>query len=102
MASPKLADLLSIPAKSALLFIGPFPIRNRTSQPSFCEFIIMWLSSLDRPVAEVMTVAKRALRCEDKLDQFGGDTFHGVMDRAEEAKALNALPVGLASGAEIV
>jgi predicted homoserine dehydrogenase-like protein len=61
-----------------------------------------WLVPLDRPVAEVMTVAKRALEPGDRLDAFGGYTFYGVIDRAEEARALDALPVGLAPGAAIV
>ena len=60
------------------------------------------LVPLDRPVAEVMTVAKRALKPGERLDDFGGFMFYGVMDRAEEARALNALPVGLAPGAEVV
>lgn len=60
------------------------------------------LVPLDRPVAEVITVAKRALNPGDRLDDFGGFTFYGVMDRAEEARALNALPVGLAPGAEVI
>jgi len=62
----------------------------------------VWLAPQDRPVAEVMTVAKRALKPGDRLDDFGGYTFYGVMERAEEARALNALPVGLAPGAEVV
>jgi predicted homoserine dehydrogenase-like protein len=49
-----------------------------------------------------MTVAKRALRPGERLDNFGGYTFYGIMDRAEEARALNALPVGLAPGTEVV
>jgi predicted homoserine dehydrogenase-like protein len=53
-------------------------------------------------VAEVMTFAKRDLQPGEQLDDFGGYTFHGVMERAEEAKALKALPVGLAPGAEVV
>jgi predicted homoserine dehydrogenase-like protein len=61
----------------------------------------VWLAPLDEPVADSMTVAKRDLRSGDKLDQFGGYTFHGVMDRAEAAQSLNALPVGLAPGAVI-
>jgi predicted homoserine dehydrogenase-like protein len=61
-----------------------------------------WLVPLDQPVADVMTVAKRALEPGEQLDQFGGYTFYGVMDRAEEARALNALPVGLAPGAGVV
>jgi predicted homoserine dehydrogenase-like protein len=60
------------------------------------------LVPLDKPVADVMTVAKRALKPGERLDDFGGFTFYGVMDRAEEARTLNALPVGLAPGAEVV
>jgi predicted homoserine dehydrogenase-like protein len=60
------------------------------------------LAPLNRPVAEVMTVAKRELVPGERLDDFGGYTFHGVMDRADVARALNALPVGLAPGAEMV
>ena len=60
------------------------------------------LVPLDRPVAEVMTVAKRPLRAGERLDDFGGFTFYGVMDRAEAAHALNTLPVGLAPGARLV
>jgi predicted homoserine dehydrogenase-like protein len=60
------------------------------------------LVPLDRPVAEVMTVAKRDLKRGERLDDFGGYTFHGVIDRAEVARDLNALPAGLAPGAEVV
>jgi predicted homoserine dehydrogenase-like protein len=59
------------------------------------------LVPLDDPVAEVMTVAKRDLQQGELLDDFGGFTSYGVMDRAEEARALNALPVGLAPGAQV-
>ena len=61
-----------------------------------------WLIPLDRPVVEVMTVAKRDLAPGEILDAFGGYSFHGTMDRAEEAKKLNALPGGLAPGAKVV
>jgi predicted homoserine dehydrogenase-like protein len=61
-----------------------------------------WLVPLDRPVADVMTVAKRALNPGERLDTFGGYTFYGVIDLAEEARAASALPVGLAPGAEVV
>ena len=62
----------------------------------------VWLAPLDEPVADVMTFAKRDLKPGERLDTFGGYTFHGVIDRAEEARALNALPIGLAPGAEVV
>jgi predicted homoserine dehydrogenase-like protein len=62
----------------------------------------VWMAPLDQPVAEVITVAKRDLRPGEQLDDFGGYTFYGVIERAEEAQALNALPVGLAPRAEVV
>jgi predicted homoserine dehydrogenase-like protein len=55
----------------------------------------------DWPAADVMTVAKRALRSGERMDDFGGYTFHGVIDRAEATAAINALPAGLAPGASL-
>ena len=60
------------------------------------------LVPLDRPVAEVLAVAKRALKPGDHLDDFGGFTFYGVVDSSEVARTLGALPAGLAPGAEVV
>jgi predicted homoserine dehydrogenase-like protein len=59
------------------------------------------LTPLDQAVAEPMAVAKRDLRAGERLDDFGGYTFYGLMDRAKEARRLNALPAGVAIGAEI-
>jgi predicted homoserine dehydrogenase-like protein len=59
------------------------------------------MAPLDRPVAEVMTIAKRTLVPGQQLDDFGGYTFYGTIERAEIARALNALPVGLAPGATV-
>ena len=60
-----------------------------------------WLVPMDKPVADVMTVAKRALKPGEKLDDFGGYMYYGIMERASDAWALNALPVGLAPGAQV-
>jgi predicted homoserine dehydrogenase-like protein len=62
----------------------------------------VWLAPLDEPVADVMTIAKRDLKPGDLLDDFGGYTFFGSMERAEVARDLNALPVGLAPQATII
>lgn len=56
---------------------------------------------LDKPVAEVLAVAKRTLSVGERLDNFGGYTFYGVIDRADTARHLGALPVGLAPGAQV-
>jgi predicted homoserine dehydrogenase-like protein len=61
-----------------------------------------WLLPLERPVAEVLTIAKKDLAAGETLDSFGGYAFHGSMDRAGEAAALHALPAGLAPGARMV
>jgi predicted homoserine dehydrogenase-like protein len=59
------------------------------------------LVPLDKPVADVMTLAKRDLNQGEYLDDFGGYTFYGLIDKAEETHKLNALPVGLAPGARL-
>ena len=57
------------------------------------------LVPLDTAVADVLTIAKRDLHPGDLLDDFGGYTFYGLMEEAEQVKKLNGLPVGLAPGA---
>jgi len=59
------------------------------------------LVPLDRPVADSMTVAKKDLAKGEILDDFGGYTFHGIIEKAHIAQELNALPVGLAPNARI-
>ncbi len=56
----------------------------------------------DSPTAEVITMAKRSLKPAERLDDFGGYSFHGIIDTTTEARSLNALPAGLAPGAEII
>lgn len=50
-------------------------------------------------VAEVITVAKRALRAGEQIDGIGGHTVYGLVDRAEVARCERLLPLGLAQGA---
>jgi len=59
------------------------------------------LVPLEEPVADVMAVAKRDLSPGETLDDFGGYTTYGVIDRAAAARDLNALPVGLTPGAVV-
>ena len=56
---------------------------------------------LPRPVAEVITVAKRDLKQGDVLDGSGGYTVNGLIEQAEVARAENLLPLGLASGVKM-
>ncbi len=62
----------------------------------------VWLAPLDVPIADVMTIAKKDLKVGEILERFGGYTNYGVMELAESARKLNALPVGLSPGARVV
>ncbi len=48
-------------------------------------------------VAETATVAKVDLKAGDSLDTIGGYTIYGRIYEYEEAKSMNALPIGLVS-----
>jgi predicted homoserine dehydrogenase-like protein len=52
---------------------------------------------LGKPIAEVITVAKRNLKKGEQLDGSGGYTVNGLIEKAEVARAENLLPLGLAS-----
>jgi len=62
----------------------------------------VWLAPLDKPVADVMTIAKKNLNDGDILERFGGYTNYGVMELADQARQLNAFPMGLSPGARII
>ncbi len=72
-------------------FFRPYHLWFIEAPISFAEAYFnrkVTLAPLDKPVAENMTYAKRDLNPGDVLDDFGGYTFHGVMDRAEIAKRV--------------
>jgi predicted homoserine dehydrogenase-like protein len=52
-------------------------------------------------VAEVITVAKRALRAGELIDGIGGYTVYGLTDTAEAARQERLLPLGIAQGATL-
>jgi predicted homoserine dehydrogenase-like protein len=60
------------------------------------------VAPLEAPAAETMAVAKRDLLAGETLDDLGGYTFYGLIERADTAQTLNALPAGLAPGAAVV
>jgi predicted homoserine dehydrogenase-like protein len=58
-------------------------------------------SPLTKPVAEVVTLAKRDLRGGEELDGSGGYTVNGLCEKAGVARAEKLLPLGLASGVKL-
>ncbi|MEA3334979.1 MAG: NAD(P)-dependent oxidoreductase [Chloroflexota bacterium] len=86
-------------------FFRPFHLWFIEAPISFARAYLdrqVTLVPLDQPVAENMTVAKRDLSAGETMDDFGGYLFRGVMDRADAALELNALPAGLAPGATML
>ncbi len=47
------------------------------------------------PISETITVAKKDLKAGDALDGIGGYTVYGTIERADIAKQIKALPLGL-------
>ncbi len=54
------------------------------------------------PVCEVLTVAKKDLEPGELLDGVGGFCAYGLIDNAESAREVRALPMGLSEGARLV
>ena len=57
---------------------------------------------LDRPVAEVCALAKRALKAGERLDAIGEYTYRAWNMTVVEARALNAVPCGLLEGGTVL
>jgi predicted homoserine dehydrogenase-like protein len=52
-------------------------------------------------VAEVITIAKRALRSGEVIDGIGGYTVYGLIELADVARSERLLPLGIAQGATL-
>ncbi|MFZ0690210.1 MAG: SAF domain-containing protein, partial [Acidobacteriaceae bacterium] len=56
------------------------------------------VTPLGGPVCEVVSVAKRDLKAGERLDGIGGFCTYGLIDNAEAARGMKALPIGLSEG----
>ena len=56
------------------------------------------VTPLDRPVCDVLAVAKRDLKAGEELGPVGGFDYYGVLDDANTTQQEQLLPVGLAEG----
>ncbi len=54
-----------------------------------------------KPVAEVITVAKRNIKAGETLDGVGGSTTYGLLEKLEVAREEEALPAGLSEGLKL-
>lgn len=54
------------------------------------------------PVADILAVAKQDLKPGQILDNIGGYTFYGVIDKAHTVREQKLLPAILAPGAKVI
>ncbi len=60
------------------------------------------IKPLGKPIADVLTVAKKDLFPGDTLDSIGGYSYYGLIDKAETIKEEKLLPIGLAKGVRVI
>ncbi|MBC8591636.1 NAD(P)H-dependent oxidoreductase [Wansuia hejianensis] len=60
------------------------------------------IAPIDKPVAEVVTIAKKDLKKGERLDGIGEYTILGSIETYEKAKEENLLPIGLVNANTIV
>jgi predicted homoserine dehydrogenase-like protein len=60
------------------------------------------VAPLGAPVCEVVAIAKRDLQAGERLDGIGGYCAYGLIDNAANARAVNALPIGLSEGRTLI
>jgi len=60
------------------------------------------IAPLGVSVAETVAVAKKDLKTGEEIDDIGGYTVYGIIERAGIVKDKNLLPIGLAKGAKLL
>lgn len=80
------------------VFYTPFHLPHLQIASTIARAVIQHdptVAPLDGPVCEVVTVAKRDLKAGERLDGIGGFCAYGLIENATEARAGDALPIGL-------
>ena len=79
------------------LFFRPYHLCHIEAPFSVADAVLHrepTIAPLGRPIAQTVTVAKRALQAGEVLDGIGGFACYGEVETAERARGL--LPIGLA------
>ncbi|MBO8191561.1 oxidoreductase [Streptomyces oryzae] len=85
-------------------FYRPFHLASVEAPLSVAEAVLERTASLAPKVwnAEVVAVAKRDLLAGERVDGIGGSTVYGLAESARTAAEQDLVPLGLASGAEVL
>jgi len=80
----------------------PYHLANLETPLSAVRAVLLGetsIATLQPPVAETITVAKKDLLSGERLDGIGGYTVRGSIEKASIAQSQNLLPLGLAQNA---
>lgn len=80
------------------VFYTPFHLPHLQIASTIARAVIQHdptVSPLAGPVCEVVTMAKRDLKAGERLDGIGGFCAYGLIENAADARATDALPIGL-------
>jgi predicted homoserine dehydrogenase-like protein len=84
------------------VFYRPYHLANLETPLSAARAVLLGettIATVQKPIAETITVAKRDLEAGEALDGIGQYTFYGLIERTAIAAEQNVLPLGLAQGA---
>jgi predicted homoserine dehydrogenase-like protein len=86
------------------VFYRPYHLANLETPLSAAQAVLLGettIATLQPPVAETITVAKKDLRSGERLDGIGGYTVRGSVEVTSITQAENLLPLGLAKNARL-
>jgi predicted homoserine dehydrogenase-like protein len=87
------------------LFYRPYHLASVEMSASIAHAVLLQRPTIapqGKPVAGVLTVAKDELQVGTVLDNLGGYTCYGLVDRAESINKEGLLPLGLSPGARLL
>jgi len=85
-------------------FYRPYHLCNVETPVSIAEAVIYGESTIvsRQMVSEVVTIAKRDLKAGEIVGEIGGPDIFGRTYKYEEARAENAVPLGIAPGGKVL
>ena len=94
-------DIYKMGSGPLYTFYRPYhfsPLEAPNSVARAVLFNDMTLTPRDKPVCDVVTLAKRDIKAGERLDGIGGFLTYGAVDNYETLLRDNLLPIGLADG----
>lgn len=98
-------QFLSMGTGPNYILYRPYHLTSLETPITIARAVIYGLPTIEpmgKPVAEVITIAKKDLKAGERLDGIGQYTVYGSIDTYETAKQENLVPIGLINENTIV